>query len=502
MIQLILVIAGIYLLYLLIRYVIIPISGIALAITAGLGVLYALFISLKGFILSFKEHVNPYLTYKDNSKNAVIGIKRNYFFGPGYHQVISTVVGTFKNIKDELDHLTEIRENKTGNAWYLDMWVWIFYVIAFGCISVLGFIWAAVFSIILSVVTFIGMCLFYIFFSLLWLSDRITLLIKSINSRCGNCKKISVVPVFLCPTPGCGFKHRRLTPGPYGVFYRKCDCKARIPATIYNGRSKLQAFCPYCDVELANSGARHFGVQLVGGTSAGKTTFLAALWHIYPNLLKPEVGVKYEKFPENAFKELETWYQRGLSSSTSDTNAAMYSIIRKHNKETPYQLTVYDIAGEAFNNLGNSRQQLQFEYCECIIFVIDPTAPVKSVKETFSNFIEEFKRLKGLHSNKKSNIPIAVIISKADLYEKELGLNRSKTNQSEACAEFLQKNGFASIYNLIDCEFIEPRYFPVSAMGHKPVLEQPYKPWGVEEVARWIKTHSDNFLNRKKTIKV
>jgi len=496
MIQLILIIVGIYLIYLLIRYIIAPVAGIVFIITAGIGIVYALVISLKSFILSLIEYINPYKTYIDKSKNAVKGINRNYFFGPGYYQIINTVKETFNTIKYELSNLTDLKDDKISYKWYLDMWIWIFYILAFGCICIFGFAWAFVFSVILVSVIFTGMCLFYIFFSFLWLTDRIMLMIKSIYCRCGECKKISVVPVFLCSTPGCGFKHIKLTPGPYGIFSRKCECKKRMPSTIYNGRSHLQAFCPYCDVELANSGAHHFGVQLVGGTSAGKTTFLAALLHIYPKLLKITKNIQYENYPLNAFNELENWYQKGLSSSTSDTNAAMYSIIRKHGRRVPYQLTIYDIAGEAFNELGNNRQQLQFEYCEIIIFVIDPTADSVLMRDTFSRFIDEFKRLRGLHSNKKSKTPIAVIITKADLYKDDLDINRSENGQNEVCTKFLQNNGYTNIFNLIESEFKNIKYFALSAMGHKPVSGKPYQPWGVEEIAKWIQNHSDKYLKK------
>jgi len=494
MIQIILVVLGIYLLYLLIRYVIIPISGVVLVITAAIGVLYALFISLKSFIKSLIENINPYNTYIDKSKNAIKGINRNYFFGPGYHQVIETVKGTFSHIKDELDNLVDLKDDKMTYKWYFDMWIWIFFVLAYGCICAFGFVWAAVFSVILISIIFVVMCVFFTFFSLLWFSDRITLMIKSIYSRCGECKKISVVPLFLCPNQGCGFEHKNLTPGPYGIFYRKCNCKKLIPTTIYNGRSRLQAFCPYCNAELANSGANHFGIQLVGGTSAGKTTFLAAFLHIYPNLLKTTKKIQYEKFPEKDFNELENWFQKGFSSSTSNTNAAMYSIIKKQGRKVPYQLTIYDIAGEAFRDLGNNRQQLQFEYCDIILFIIDPTANPNSINEDFSTFISEFKRLKGLHSNRKSKITIAVIISKADLFKSELDINRSENGNNEVCINFLQKKGFGNLLNLIESEFFEAKYFAVSAMGHKPISGEPYQPWGVEEVAKWIKKHSNKYF--------
>jgi len=110
----ILVILAIYLLYLLVVYVLIPIAGVASLIVLAIGVLYAFCISVYSFFKSLVEHINPYATYKDKSKNAPEGIKRNYFFGPGYYQISSTVKGAFSNLKGHLSKLTDLRNKLIG----------------------------------------------------------------------------------------------------------------------------------------------------------------------------------------------------------------------------------------------------------------------------------------------------------------------------------------------------------------------------------------------------
>lgn len=99
------------------------------------------------------------------------------------------------------------------------------------------------FSVILSSAIIIGMVVFFLFFSILWLTDRIVLILKSIHSRCPNCKRKSVIPVFICPT--CGLEHKKLVPGPYGVFKRKCTCGAMLSTTFIGGRSEYEAHCPF-----------------------------------------------------------------------------------------------------------------------------------------------------------------------------------------------------------------------------------------------------------------
>lgn len=509
---LIVAVIAIVILYYVVVYIIAPLSGILLVVSLVIGVGYAFFMSVYRFFKSLVENINPYHTYVDKKVGAPTGVKRNYFFGPGYHQISSTVKDAFSGLKEQGDLLGEFRDKHSSRKWYVNVWIWIFYIAAFISIFVFGIAWMTFFSAFLASVIFVGMSLFYVWFTLLWVMDRLILTFKSIHSRCANCKRISVVPVFQCPN--CGTEHDKLTPGPYGIFYRKCACNKKLPATFINGRSRLEAKCPFCATDIAASNAKQFGIQLVGGVSTGKTTFLAAFWHMYLENIRKQKKVSYDLFPDEAFNELEHWFKQGLSSSTTETNANMYSVVHRVKKETPYQLTIYDIAGEAFTDLSNSIQQQQFRYCEGLIFVIDPTTTPKNVSETFSSFITEFRGLHGKHSSKTSDIPVAVIISKADLYKKEIGLPkitaRYKQRPNEfadantqgslnltrngASREFLDSHGYGSVLNLLEGDFTHVQYYPVSAMGHTAAVGQPYEPWGVLEPVMWLLTHTGSYL--------
>jgi GTPase SAR1 family protein len=494
----------IYLIYLLIVKVVAPLAGILAIASVVIGAGYALIVSIISIIKSLKENDDPYVSYVDKyGKKAGIpkDTRRSYFFGPGTHHIKIIAAGAFSNQKDYLESLTDWRQNVTHSVpWFLALWVWIFYIIAWLFTSILGFIWVSVFSVFLYVIVTFGMCLFYVFFSLLWLVDRFVLMIKSVQSRCPNDKQISLIPVFICPK--CGTGHRKLTPGSYGIFHRKCGCGYQLPTTFMNGRSKLKAICPFCETELAASDAYQFGIQLIGAASSGKTTFLAAFWHLYLERLTLFKSLSHTKFPDDLFKELDDWYRNGLSSATSQRNANMYSIVHKYKKETPHQLTVYDIAGEAFTDLKIDQQQQQFKYCEGIIFVIDPDAAPGNANETISNFTDEFKGLRGAHSKKLSGIPLAVVISKSDLFEQEIGLKKIQSMAQSApgndlekarntvCREFLNNHGFGNVVNLIDGAYDNVRYFPASAMGHKAASGQTYQPWGIMEPVMWLLSYT------------
>jgi GTPase SAR1 family protein len=503
MFEVIAVIAIIYFIYWLIVNVIIPflsyvipISGVLAAASLTVGVGCAFILSVYYFGKSLVKNRNPYTTYVDKNKNITSGVHRSYFFGPGFHQIRIIVRESFGGLKKRTEKIF-ISCKKNTNL-LSAVFIWIFFIAYCISIYVFGCIILSLFSILLATVIFTGTCIFFMMFSIFWGLDRLTLVINSIQSRCPNDKRISVVPVFVCPK--CGTEHKNLTPGPYGIFSRKCSCGKRLSTAFITGRSKLKAICPYCANVLASSGARQYGIQLIGGVNTGKTTFLAAFWHIYLERIKKRSYIKTDKNPVYAFDELEHWYQQGLSSSTTETNANMYSVIHKHRIGTPYQLTIYDIAGEAFVDLGGSMQQQQFKYCEGLIFVVDPTTEPKNAADTFSSFINEFKRLKGKHTTKTSSIPAAVIISKSDLYQKEINkqieLNSIKISKNETktrnriSREFLANHGYDNVINLLEGEFSKLQYSSVSAMGHEAVIGQPYEPWGVAESLIWLFSHS------------
>jgi GTPase SAR1 family protein len=487
-------------------YVILPICGIILSIILAISILFSLYISSRCFFSSLFKHINPYKTYFDSSSSGLSCYRKSYFFGPGYHQIAITSLDAFSFLKDYIDSFRDWKNRHTDDTWYC-IFVIIFYFFAIIFSYVFGSIFIASFSILLFSIILPFMCFFYLLFSTVWIFDRFLLLINSIHSRCPKCKHISVVPNFICPS--CGVVHKKLTPGPYGVLKRKCLCGKLLATTYFNGRSKYKSACPHCTSELVSSDSTQFGIQLVGGVNTGKTTFLAAFYHRYINRLNLVSGISIEPSPVSAFKELENIFHNGTSSATTDTNANMYSLLHKIYNNTPIQVTIYDIAGEAFNDFSKDIRQLQFRYCEAIIFIIDPTSTPRQASDTMSSFITEFESLKGHRSQQLSQIPIAVTISKGDLFMPEIGLNKIRTEfksrsyeyadkdgnatidlvRNGVCRNFLRDHGFSNVINLVESKFTNVNFFPFSAIGHDPLPGQKFDPWGVIDPVYWIFKH-------------
>ena len=488
-----------------------PIAAILLAVSLTMGFVCGFFLVIAGYVGALVNNINPYNTYEDKSISAQPGTKRNYFFGPGYHQIAVIFKNSFSRQMKYADGVGKWSQmHLVAKAWYWDMWPFIFFMSLVLITLVLGFAWNVVFSAALAVVVFTGTAVFYIYFISLWSADRLLLMFRSISSRCPHCKRTAIVPMFECKQ--CGMKHKKLTPGPYGVLKRKCACGLALPTTIFNGRSQLRARCAYCDVEMAASDAHQFGIQLVGGANVGKTTFLASFWHQYLEASRAVDGLETTCSNEGAFKDLEDLYHRGLSVATADTNANMYSVIHRLSEmKSPLQFAFYDIAGEAFSRLNENIQQQQFQYCEGVIFVIDPKASIESTQDALQGFLDTFKALKGVASTERSALPVAIIISKADRYKQEIGLVKIKAEHNKnavayadkegnaslertrdgVCRAFLDGRGFTNVVNLLDCAFMTTAVFPVSAIGHDAAEGKSYEPWGVMQPVFWILRQSN-----------
>ena len=472
------------------------IAYIVALVVLAVAALYALYASLRAFIKAIKSDTDPWAKYVDKNPNVVPGTKRGYFFGPGLAQMVAICKDSFANLVDEIQNINEIKKIYRSRFALWNICLGLFVLGAKLDLWVFGMLWVLMLCIVLMIVLAFGFVLFYVCFTLLWLADRALLAWKSIQNRCPRCKRLSIVPLFQCPQ--CGTLHKNLTPGPYGIFRVKCTCGTLLPTTVFNGRSKLKAFCPYCNENFAHGGAAQFGIQIVGPVSSGKTTFLAAFWHEYSNILKRSFGKDYTISPKKSFDELDRWYKNGLSSATTEMNASMYSIIHNFkDSKTPLQLSFYDIAGEAFNRLGDDVQQQQFQYCEGVILLIDPSTDSSKTHDSIANFIFEIKKLKGISVDALIDVPVAAVISKADLYRREIGLLRinneaksrpdtdKKLIPNEICRNFLQSHGFVTVLNLIDSSFTNVNFFPVSAMGHEANGSE-YSSWGVLYPVLWI----------------
>ena len=460
--------------------------------------------------------------------------KRSYFFGPGYAQLTGTIKKAFELNALSGEKVSTIAKGFKGDSdgiWggIKSIYGVIYLIIADICIYVIGSLLCAVFGIIHGAITSVIMILTYIIFIIVWIIDRLYLLKNEIRSDCPVCHSRFLIPTFMCPE--CGAMHKKLVPGPYGIWKHKCTCGHKIPSTFLSGRSKLDAYCPDCGSPLVASDARQLVFQLIGGSKSGKTVFLSAYFHEYLEKLRKnrnleiEISDQYQPF----FAELEEWYSGVECPATAQLNSQMYPLLINSSLGIKRQFSIYDIAGEMFDGFTAESEilQQQFHYCNGLLFLIDPFSsgnlredrinsgedmsdfsdmPVEDVVTNFINYLVTIGHKK---ANARCTIPMAVLIAKADVREIKRVIGPAKissvfknnqngyTSYDEArdgeCRKFLMDIGLSATVENLETEFSNLHYFPVSAMGHAPDGSE-YEPWGVTDAIDWMLPLADKEL--------
>ncbi|WKY49041.1 hypothetical protein Q5O24_06940 [Eubacteriaceae bacterium ES3] len=530
-IYLLLIGLAIYLAYLFIVYIVIPVGGIALIAISGVAVVVGFISAITNYVSAVKKNINFISWDWEKSDEPA---KRSYFFGPGYAQLKGTIKTAF-----ELNSVSGKKVEKTSKKFKGDSdGIWggimaiggvVYLIIADICIYVIGTILCAVFGLIHVTVTTVFMILTYIIFTIVWIIDRLYLLKNKIRSDCPTCHSRFLIPTFMCPE--CGAIHKKLVPGPYGIWKHKCTCGHKIPSTFLNGRSKLDAYCPYCGSLLVASDARQVVFQLIGGSKSGKTVFLSAYFHEYLEKLRKNRNLEVEIFNQYQpfFDELKEWYNGIDCPATAQLNSQMYPLLINSSLGVKRQFSIYDIAGEMFDGFTAESEILQqhFHYCNGLLFLIDPFSsgnlrdnrinsgedmsdfsdmPVEDVVTNFINYLVTTGHKK---ANTRCTIPMAVLIAKSDEKEIKREIGPAKiasvfkngqygyTSYDEArdceCRKFLMDIGLSATVENLETEFSNLHYFPVSAMGHAPD-GSVYEPWGVTDAIDWMLPLADREL--------
>ena len=479
-------------------------SGVVVLVIVGIGAIVGFGIAIKNYFLAIRRNIN-FSEWKWKNKKDDEPAVRSYFFGPGYQQLRDTIKAAFYYNKRSVDNAHQF---------------FLYRIPLAVCVYLLGTFITVIFSAIHGTVTTIVMVFTYILFSIIWFIDRSYLFFRRIRSVCPNCKKRYLIPHFKCPQ--CSRVHKKLVPSPYGVANHRCVCKYRLPATFFNGRSKLDSICPNCGAALVASDARQIGIQLIGGSKAGKSVLLAALFHEYLNKLDKikHINVEITDDYKPYFDELESWYSGGDAPPTEQLNSQMYPILLKSKYFKPKrQLSIYDIAGEMFD--GTTAQtvniQEQFHHCNGLFFLLDPFSDgdlrrtrlmngesmgdfsnmkPDVVAENFVNYMIDTGKIK---AGERCQIPMAILIAKSDVREVKSVVGPAKiqslvkkgqyrnyeTARDEECRSFLRSIGLEQAIDVLEMRFANLHYFPVSAMGHTPDGD-PYEPWGIMEVMDWL----------------
>ena len=568
LIGLVLIIGAIYL---IIKYVVPFLLGVSvtvIAIFAGIGVIIGMCRAIMNFITSInnvrkkrkglglfknEEIQNKFYTEAPHGNYSAYVYeecaRKSYFLGPCFNDIWDIIKGAFaENFRTFPDFLR-------GNAWYAKI-AFFFWSI---CQVIVQFIFGTLITIELSAVMLVVSVVFtdivYIFFGLVLLIENIYLKIKSVSFRCQKCTYSYDIPIYCCPK--CGINHIRLRPGRYGAFKRKCICGATMPLTV-NAKGKylttdtltgqktiakfkvtdMKSLCPYCGNE-DNAGITHpISIALIGGASAGKTTFKVAFLKDFLDEEIINYNIDFE-FPsneyENEFKNIENYY-RGLrippTERGSEYDIITFSFFLKHKKFSVDRLIhLYDMPGETFQR-GNAQEGWQmYTFNDGAVFLIDPYSLTKvkeenqnelkgssmgistiSMNELIKSLIDTLRQVKTPMNKKgKFKIPIALTINKADsrLLKQQIGdeaikkmmvsypdvFNDYYSTMDYLCRCFLCENGCSGFIANLDANFETVHFFSSSPIGSVPKgARTPFYPINVLPVMQWLILRTDNQL--------
>jgi GTPase SAR1 family protein len=465
---------------------------------------------------------------------------RNYFFGPWRHQIkliylecrdIITLEPTFTGaswLQEKLGEFDLLRIPVSARFFLIIpmFWVWFFLYIYHFFERFFSLIFTAILLAVFTVlhtiiaVSVSGIAKLIMNFNR---ANEFALRAKSGRAiRCTHCLEQSTDCYFRCPQ--CQRIHKNLHPSRYGVWNTRCDCGYKLPLT-HKGRQRnlaIHEVCPLCNNDLMFAMSKNFGIQLVGGSSSGKTSFLAAFWHEYVRLLEsfPYNSLRYYTVPGEKFDEMEFSFKTGTSNATYERSAITYTISHElPDSDTMLNFSIYDIAGEVFSNSSYEKTQSQYTYCEGLIVLVDPLSSLEfrqrigfgegvlqgysqsSPYIVLSSFLETYKNLNRYRKN-LVNVPLSIIITKSDIEEinQRIGLEvisgkykaeeftygfKFDNARDVICKEFLFDIDFSDFLQLIDANFKNVHYFPVSAMGHNLNGEE-YQPEGILDSVRWL----------------
>ena len=404
------------------------------------------------------------------------------------------------------------------------------------------------------VVSIVFTDILYIFFGITLLIENAYLKIKSVSFRCQKCTHAYDIPVYCCPK--CNINHIRLRPGRYGVFKRKCVCGSILPLTVKaTGKyptgstanqnywtkfniADMKSRCPHCGNE-DNAGITHpISIALIGGASAGKTTFKVAFLKDFLDEETVKYNIDFE-FPnaeyENEFKRIESYY-RGLPIPATQ-NGAEYDIITfsfflKHKKFGVDRLIhLYDMPGETFQRGDAQEGWHMYTFNDGAVFLIDPyslakveeenkneiqgsnmgksTVPMNELIESLIDTLRQVRTPRNMRG--KFTIPIALTINKADsiLLKQQIGddaikklMNAEPTifndyymTMDYLCRCFLADNGCSGFIANLDANFETVHFFSSSPIGSVPRgARTPFYPINVLPIMQWLVLRTDDQL--------
>jgi len=330
------------------------------------------------------------------------------------------------------------------------------------------------------------------------------------TSRCPRCYAVDPTPSYLCTNTGCLVIHRDLSPGPLGVFHRRCGCQTVIPATVRTGGQHLVAVCPACRRELPKgSGTRQvMFLPVIGAVASGKTQFLSAAVMSIADRVEAHNG------SFTAISPTSRAFLKAAEASVTTGRRVAKTPWDDRPEGLPFRLTqgsvdkevqLMDAAGEAFADEDRSRALVYFDTADVILLMLDPLALPKvmplydasdlagtvSVADgdptrAYSSVVE---RLKSEHVDLAGK-RLGVVVTKADIIHELMGEDVLDAGDGGAVRRWLSNRGVGDFVEMIERDFGTVGYFAVDSYSQRD-QDDPLHPfnvldWAFHEAGFWV----------------
>ncbi len=344
---------------------------------------------------------------------------------------------------------------------------------------------------------------------LIWVlraADAVRRRVRHASYECPTDHERFALPVYVCPA--CGAEHHRLVPGRWGIFKRECSCeKTALPTTVIGGRQRVPQQCPAGHPMSGFLGfAENLPIAIVGGPSAGKSTFLAGA---LVELESPDAGVYIEPLSESrdAYSRLVEAMRTGVApeKTVDEQRPALVAEIQGSGRSRA--LYAYDLAGEVYGAEDKVRGLRFLERSAGIVLLVDPfsiqhvaddrarelAAEASRVLPSSEDPMRVYERLLATLKEagaQTQEMPLAVVIAKSDALGIQQEIDALAVPEQPGVAEraWLEGNGAGNLVRSIEGEFKHVGWFSLSALGRMPdpADRSPFTPRGALVPLLWI----------------
>lgn len=298
---------------------------------------------------------------------------------------------------------------------------------------------------------------------------------RGVTLRCkhGGCEFRDVRLAYCCPR--CGQRYTHVVPSHLGILYHSCTCGGRIPVVRRLGREELKKACPMCGrywVHGQDALPECF-VAVVGGTSVGKTCYLAMVTKALRNGSAEQRPGKaeFESSVDAGYHDSQIRHlQEGRRPVPTQFGVPDALVMRLHNggnRQT--RLYLYDAAGEEYRRVERALEEefVFFRDLTGIILIIDPLGLPGLRGEVEASTGSEAKALE------VSDTPLADVVA---------GMRRNIRRYLRYGRSGCRDVAVAVVVNKVDVELVRERIGEEavrrSGMGEDETVRQALMSWG------------------------